>query len=664
LPAATQGVAFSQTLTASGGTPAYTWAIASGSLPAGVTLTSGGSLSGTPTASGNYTFTVRATDAGGCQADRSYTMAIQCPTIAISPTTLTAATLNSSYGPVTLTATGGTAAYTWTYAGSLPVGMGLSSGGVISGTPSGAPGNYTITVTATDANGCVSNRGYTLAVNCGAFSITPSSLPAVTQGTAYSAQTLTATGGTGPYVWDVSVGTLPTGMSLSAAGVISGTPTSAPGTYNITVRATDTYSCQSTRAYALVVNCPTVTVSPSSVPNAVQYVSYSQTLTASGGTGPYTWTQTSGTLPTGMSFSSAGVLSGTPTVTGTFSLVLRAQDANGCFGSRSYAITVACPVITITPATLPDAQNNVAYSQTLTASGGTAPYTWSKTTGNLPTGVSLSSAGVLSGTPISGPGDYNFTVQAMDAAMNCSGSLSYTLKVVCPTITVTPNSLTNGTVGTAYSRGLSSASGTAPYTYSITVGALPAGISLSSSGLISGTPTVATVASFTVQSQDVFGCIGTQAYTLTTVCPTLTISPTSLGNAYYGQAYSSTLSVTGGTGPYTWTRTSGTLPSGMTLSSAGVISGTSTTFGTSTFTVRATDAYGCSATMSYSLTVKALSIGNLIYEDANFNGVRDVGEPGVQGVVVQLWNAGADQAIGGTGGNADTQVGSDFTTGS
>ncbi|MEQ1748927.1 MAG: SdrD B-like domain-containing protein, partial [Prosthecobacter sp.] len=663
LTGSSQDSAYSQVFTASGGSSPYVWTVTVGTLPVGMNLSGAGTFSGTPTVPGNYNFTLRATDARSCFVDRAYTFAVTCPTITVNQTSLANATLSEAYAATNLTATGGTAPHSWSYTGTLPTGMGLSSGGELSGTPSGAPGAYNITVTVADANGCTGSRAYTLTLNCGTFTITPASLPAATQFAAYSAQTLTASGGTAPYTWTVFSGALPAGMSFSSSGVVSGTPTAVPGSYTFTARATGSFGCQGTKACTLVVNCPPVSVTTSSLASATQYSSYTATLAASSGTAPYAWSLSSGTLPTGLNLSSAGVLSGTPTQLGTFNLTFRAADANACSATRVLSLTVACPVISLTPTTLAGAQNHVAYTQQFSATGGTAPYVYTRTSGALPSGMTLTSLGLLFGAPTSTPGNYNFTVQAMDASGSCSGSVAYTLTVTCPTLVLTPTTLSNGTVGTAYSSGLSTTGGTAPYAYSITSGSLPLGLSMSGSGLISGTPTTASTASFTVQTQDAFLCTGTRSYTLTTVCPVITISPATLSDAYYNDAYTETFTATGGTGPYIWSLVAGVPPSGITLSSAGVLSGTSATFGTATFSVRVTDNFGCTATISNSLTVKGLSIGDLVYDDANFSGTHDVGEVGVKDVVVQLWDPGADATIGGVGPNADVQIGADITTG-
>ena len=170
-----------------------------------------------------------------------------------------------------------------------------------------------------------------------------------------------------------------------------------------------------------------IVISPASLPAATEGVAYSQALSASGGTAPYTYAITSGALPAGLTLSSAGLLSGTPTVDGAFVFRVTATDAVPATGSRNYLLAVAAIVIAISPSDVPDGQEGVAYSQAITASGGIAPYTYAVTAGTLPAGLSLSAAGVLSGTP-SADGSYSFTVTATDAGSN-TGARAYAMDV-------------------------------------------------------------------------------------------------------------------------------------------------------------------------------------------------------------------------------------------
>src|SRR5207248_9056744 len=117
---------------------------------------------------------------------------------------------------------------------------------------------------------------------------------------------------------------------------------------------------------------------------------YNQTNTATGGAAPYAFAVTSGSLPAGLNLNTnGGVISGTPTTMGTNTFTVTATDANGCTGGSSYTVVISCPAITVGPASLADGAANTSYSQTNTASGGIAPYTFAVTSGSLPAGLNL-----------------------------------------------------------------------------------------------------------------------------------------------------------------------------------------------------------------------------------------------------------------------------------
>jgi hypothetical protein len=128
-----------------------------------------------------------------------------------------------------------------------------------------------------------------------------------------------------------------------------------------------------------------------------------------------------------LTLSSNGAITGTPTTTGIFNFTVTATDANGCAGAQGYTINVVCGAITLTSPPLPNGTLGVPYSTTITASGGTAPYTFAVSVGSTPPGITLASDGSLSGTPVSA-GSFPFTVTATDA-LGCMGSQTYTLIV-------------------------------------------------------------------------------------------------------------------------------------------------------------------------------------------------------------------------------------------
>lgn len=618
LSAGAVGTAYSVSLAASGGISPYTWTITSGSLPTGLSMTTGGVISGTPTAAsvGTATATFKVTDSGSpnaLTATASLTLTIQpAPTITFPSATLTGATYHASYS-ATVAATGGAGTLTYSItAGALPTGLSMSTAGAITGTPA-VTGTFGFTVTAADAYGDSASQAFSLAVTYPQLTITQPTLANGYVGSAYVSTTLVATGGSGTgYTWALASGSsLPAGLVLSTGGVISGTPT-ATGTTAFTVQVTDSASNTATLALSITVK-PAISITTTS-PLVVGYKgsAYSKTLVATGGSGTgYTWTVNSGsTLPAGLSLSSAGVLNGTPTATGTTSFAVTVTDSASNTASATFSLTIS-PGITITTSSpLPWAYQGSAYTPvTFAATGGDGgPYTWSwaATSGSLPAGLSLSSAGVLSGTPTAA-GTFNLAVTATDAASNTT-SVTFALTVEA-TLAVSSTTLKSGTVNVAYSQALTATGGSGSgYTWTVTAGAsslATLNLSLSSAGTLSGTPTTTGTASFTVQVAD------TQSHTATanlsvSIYNVLTITTTTLPATDAGVAYSQTLNAGGGTGSgYTWATTgSSNLSSfGLTLSSAGVISGTPSSSGTATFTAQVTDSGNSTATQALTITI-------------------------------------------------------------
>jgi len=178
---------------------------------------------------------------------------------------------------------------------------------------------------------------------------------------------------------------------------------------------------------------------------------------------------------------------------------------------------VVSGVLTITSQNLPSGSAQVPYSQTLSATGGTAPYTWAVASGAPPPGLNLGANGVLSGMP-SAAGTYNFAVRVTDHA-NLTANKSLTLSVSNPSIPMTINtsSLPGGTVGWLYSQTFAASGGAPPYSWTVASGSLPAGLSLSSTGVLSGTPALANSYGFGISAADSAGHIATQAFSVTVI---------------------------------------------------------------------------------------------------------------------------------------------------
>ncbi len=496
---ATAGTVYSQAFTQTGGIGTTTFSL-TGTLPAGLTF-SGGTLSGTPTQTGSFPIAVTATDANGCSVSRNYTLTVNCQSITVSPATIPAGTANTAYSQG-FTQSGGIGAVNFSLTGALPSGL-TFAGATLSGTPT-QTGSFPITVTATDANGCTGSRNYTLLINCQGFTINPATLSTATLGMAYN-QTLTQTGGVGGVTYNLT-GTLPNGITFVGA-TFSGTPTQ-PGSFPITVTAIDSNSCTASRNYTLVVNCQTITVTPATIPAGIAGTAYSQSFTQVGGIGATNFSLT-GKLPTGITFA-GGALSGTPTQPGSFPITVTATDSNGCTGSSSYTLVINCQTITVNPATIPAGIAGTAYSQSFTQVGGIGATTFNLT-GKLPTGMTFA-GNTLSGTPTQ-TGSFPVTVTATDSN-GCTGSRNYTLVINCPVVTVNPATLPNGFAGVNYgTQTLSATGGIGSYTFSLSAGSLPNGISLSGANL-SGTPTTGGTFNFTIQAADSNGCVGTRAYTV------------------------------------------------------------------------------------------------------------------------------------------------------
>ncbi|HLI56010.1 MAG TPA: putative Ig domain-containing protein [Actinomycetota bacterium] len=235
--------------------------------------------------------------------------------------------------------------------------------------------------------------------------------------------TLGATGGVGPYAWSLSSGTLPAGLSLSGStGVIAGTPTT-PGTAAITVAVQDSSSPAKTASQSLTVTIDAApAIATTSLPTGTVNVAYSASVSVIGGTAPYAWTLTVGSLPGGLTAVSSGgtyVISGKPTVAGddTFTLQVTDSSPTPLAASQSFTITIApAPsTATIETAALPDGVVGTPYSSQLAAAGGTPPYRWAVDVGQLPDGLTLdTSSGAITGTPAT-PGDFAFNVSLTDS---------------------------------------------------------------------------------------------------------------------------------------------------------------------------------------------------------------------------------------------------------
>lgn len=628
----TAGISESRTLTAVGGTAPYIFSVAAGTLPEGWTLSSAGVLSGTPTKAGTFTFTLRATDAWGCSGDQSYTQTVLCPDVALSPTILADLVVGHGFGEggadgtvraLAVQADGGVlvgGSFTY-FKGAPRTGLArLNADGSLD--PDFAPsldGSVFSIALQPDGSGRICIGGTFTTVN----EVSRNNIARLEANGTLDASFDPGTGATGqfelskPIVFVVVVqpdgrliiggvfthfngtrrqclarlntdGRLDQGFNASDGPdkaivcialepdgqmIIGGLFTQFNGVnrnriarldaegrldftifnHGLDIETVKTIGIQSDRKIVLggFVNSidgprrtqiarvnrfgerdrdfnPTIEVSPALRPNpniqalaiqpddkivigglfhTVDFISrgsiarlnadgsldqsfnpgtgatgssgpepeiaavtlqsdrkvliggaftqvdgisrnriarlnsngrleegYSQAITATGGTAPYSFTippllDPLGPQPLGLKLSSDGLLSGTPIMVGTFSFEISVKDANGCIGNQSYTLRIHCPPILVRPGSLRPAPVGVRYHAALTALSGSEPYDFAVTAGTLPPGLTLSSAGLLSGTPTIS-GNYSFTVRAQASNdARCSGSETYTLVV-------------------------------------------------------------------------------------------------------------------------------------------------------------------------------------------------------------------------------------------
>ena len=713
LPRGSVGTPYSQNIGASGGQTPYTWSIQSGNLPEGLTLNQSGIISGTPERAVTTSFVLKLTDAVNATVTSTLSLTINpaVQLLSIETQSLPDGVVGLDYNQ-TLRAVGGSSPYRWELkSGNLPVGLLLSEAGVISGVPT-ATGEVSFEVRATDQSGQSIIAALSIDVDPPPelTILSPSALPVGAVGVPYRFE-FKAASGTAPYFWikkkKAKFGTLPDGITLSREGILSGTPT-AQGVSNFTVILNDSGDRQARKPLVLEIGPPPppLAIRTESLPQALQGLPYNAALEASGGIGPYVWNIDTGALPDGLTMTATGAISGRGTTPGATSFVVRVKDSLGTSSTKSLflIVTQPPPPLVIQTVSLPETSAERPYSQTLQTTGGVPPYNWSIASGSLGAGLNLSADGVISGTPVSAgtsvfvvrvtdsagqavtrtlaitvkpadklapfgvlevpdvratlnntasgsgwaldnvgivkievlvdgqkaseaiyglsrpdigavwgaafpnsghsgfsfvldttkfpTGEHTLSIRLLDAAGNATVVGTRTIIFQNAVFTITTTDILRGTRNQPYSMQFVAANGRPPYTWALISGSLPSGVSMNAAGLMSGTPTVFGQFPFTVRATDSIGATAVGSYTVTVVSDIeqlRVISNGALDQGSTGVDYTYQLLFAGGVPPRTWTFGTGTMPPGLSLSSSGVISGKPTQVGTFTFTVRLTD---------------------------------------------------------------------------
>ncbi|MDX6191729.1 T9SS type A sorting domain-containing protein [Flavobacterium sp. Fl-318] len=573
----------SAAVTATGGTGSYTYSWA----PSGGTAATAAGLT-----AGTYTATV--TDANGCTGTQSFTITEPTAIIASAAAQNNVSCNGGANGTATVSATGGTGAYTYSWAptgGTADTAAGLTAG--------------TYTATVTDANGCTGTQSFTITEPAALVASDGGQTNVSCNSGANGTATVSVTGGTGSYTysWAPAGGTAATASGLTA------------GSYTVTV--TDANTCSTTQSFTITEPASLVAsdggqtnVSCNSGANG------SATVSATGGTGTYTysWAPTGGTAAT-----ATGLTAGTYTAIVT--------DANGCAATQSFTITEPTAIVAA-----PVAQTNIACnggatgSATVTATGGTGTYTYSWTPSG---GTAATASGLTAGT---------YTATVTDAN-GCSATQSFTLTeptAIVATLAAQTNVSCNG--GANGSATVSATGGTGSYTYSWSPSG---GTAATAAGLTAGT--------YTATVTDANGCTATQSFTLTQPAP-LVASDGGQTNVSCnsGSNGSATVSVTGGTGSYTYTWA----PTGGTAATA-----TGLTAGTYTVTVE--DGNGCTTTQSFTITEPTLLVASdggqtNVSCNSGANGSATVSATGGTGTYTYSWVPSGGTAATATGLTAGT----------
>ncbi len=449
--------------------------------------------------------------------------------------------------------------------------------------------------------------------------INTTALPAGKVGVAYQAS-ITAAGGAGRgYLWQVTGGAVPPGLTVAAEGTpstsVSGTPSEA-GTFDFTVEVSDVDGNFGRSSVRLVIEADglpaKLAITTPSLPSGAVSVRYQAAIEATGGSGSgYSWSLREGALPGGLSLGEAGtpgtMISGTPAVAGAFPLTIAVADDAGSSATLQLVLQIdpEPPALFIQTAQLPPAQADSAYQATLTAEGGASSgYVWSIAEGALPAGLTLIAEGTPS-TSIEGvpavSGRFDLTVRVEDA-LGLSAVQGLVLVVEDGPLALPSEVLATAVAGVVYSATVAAAGGTGSgYRWEVSQGALPAGLTIAASGtpatILSGTPTSTGTFDFELTVTDDSGQTASEAFAID-VAPAVQIETAVLPEGRQGASYSATIDAAGGAGTgYRWSVAQGALPSGLTLgqgSPSAVISGTPSAWGHFDFIVRVEEPLGSS----------------------------------------------------------------------
>jgi len=502
-------------------------------------------------------------------------------------------------------------------AGSLPEGVVLNAAGPRAASLSGAPtqaGAFAFTVAAEGASGGHSTGGFSLQIRP-PLSIVGDLIEGA-EGQPFSADILVAGAPVGAVQWTISSGSLPVGIQLIGRGggaTLQGTPD--PGNFNFTVLAVDAEGARAERAYALRIRS-TLGIDGNPAPSGTETVAYQASLGVHGGVGSgYHW-GFSGDLPPGIFFleqtGASALLSGTPTMMGSYSFLVTVSDDLGGFAERPLTIDVG-PRLEMVTAGFPNGRIAEDYSVSLSArGGGSTAYQWFVQVGRVPPGLSLTSNGAnatVSGRPTE-IGSFQFTIAlALSPLETVTDDIRVEILENPPVISTA--ALPGGTWGVPYSAMLAAQSKVGgPFSWQLTRGALPPGVQLvaadAPTATLKGTPLQVGTFQFTIGFTDAGGTAAASYALDTSSLPELEVMARIFPPARVGRVYSATIGTRGARGGLSWQLAGGQLPPGLDLAPDGAglsVRGTPTQDGFYRFAVRATDEGGATAQQDLSIHV-------------------------------------------------------------
>jgi hypothetical protein len=500
LPEATISNYYVAGLSVTNGSYPTFWSLISGALPGGLSLDMFGYISGYPTNLGLFNFTLKVQDSRDSNDVKTLSLRVNAtPTLPLQilTTYLADPVMDCSYANQ-LQATNGTPPYSWVVAdGSdpLPPGLHLATNGIVSGTPA-TDGFYTVIVEVTGGDSLTTNGTLQIYVNP-ALQIYPHDLSAGSMGANYF-DYLYVSGGAQPQTWSVISGSLPPGLVLDPAyGYITGTPT-VPATNAFTLRVTD--GCATIDTLVSITNYSATQILTTYLADLAVGCTYSNQFQATNGVPPYTWTLADGSnpLPPGLEFATNGILSGTPTNDGYYTILVQVTGADSATTNGTVQIQVNPALHISFPHPLSAGEVGTGYFDTLYVSGGTQPQTWSVVSGFLPPGLLLNTnTGYITGTPTL-PATNAFTLRVTDGCAILDTSASIT---IYPALQITSTTLPAASLNVPYHAQLQAAGGVPPY-YWYNFTALPDGLTLNSDGSITGTPTSESPNEFTCAVYD------------------------------------------------------------------------------------------------------------------------------------------------------------------